>query len=220
MKSVHINATDIPDAWFQCIYNIFNDDVAYEYVIDRGSFEGNKRREFFYITVEIEQAYNEPYFLMLPQIPAHYNIPNPVADDYVEQYLPYLMTSHVSAGEAYTYGSRICFQIGHAIQELKETPKTNQVLLQIAEPSDRLLSDPPCLRHIDLRVLDGQLHFFPYFRSWDLWSGLPANLAGIAVLQKYMADEMKLQTGKIIASSKGLHIYQYVEELAKMRANK
>ena len=45
-----------------------------------------------------------------------------------------------------------------------------------------------------------ELHFFPYFRSWDLFAGFPANLAGIAVLQKYMADEIGIKSGPIIAS--------------------
>ena len=65
-----------------------------------------------------------------------------------------------------------------------------------------------------------ELIFYPYFRSWDLWGGFPANLAAIAVLQKYMADEIGVEAGPIIASSKGLHLYGYVEELAKLRCNK
>ena len=71
-----------------------------------------------------------------------------------------------------------------------------------------------------MRIKDGVLIFYPYFRSWDLWGGFPANLAGIAVLQKSMADEIGVDAGPIIASSKGLHVYGYVEELAKLRTGK
>jgi len=35
-----------------------------------------------------------------------------------------------------------------------------------------------------------------------------------------MADEIGINVGEIIASSKGLHIYKYVEELVKIRTNK
>ena len=35
MKPVYIEARDLPDAWFQCIYRIFEDDGVHEYVIDR-----------------------------------------------------------------------------------------------------------------------------------------------------------------------------------------
>ena len=235
MKPLYIKAVDVPDAWFQCVYNIFDDQYAYEYVIEKGSFEGDTRKEFFYATIEIEYAYQEPYDLMLPKLPAHLNIPDPVASGYVEQYLPYLMTAEKQFGEDYTYGERLVGyevsnygndfpftinQVDHFINLLKKTPNTNQAVLQVAEPSDCLLDDPPCLRHIDLRVLDGALHFFPYFRSWDLWGGFPANLGAIAVLQKYMADSIGVKLGKIIASSKGLHLYSYVHELAKLRINK
>ena len=41
-----------------------------------------------------------------------------------------------------------------------------------------------------MRIKENQLIFYPYFRSWDLWGGFPANLAGVAVLQKSMADEI------------------------------
>jgi len=68
-----------------------------------------------------------------------------------------------------------------------------------------------------MRIKYRKLVFYPYFRSWDLWGGFPANLAAIAVLQKYMADEIGIESGPMLASSKGLHLYKYVEELAKIR---
>jgi thymidylate synthase len=89
------------------------------------------------------------------------------------------------------------------------------MVLQVAQPDDMLLQDPPCLRHIDTRIQDGKLHFYPYFRSWDLWSGLPANLGGIQLLKEYVASEIGVEDGEIIAASKGLHIYGYSFDLAK-----
>ena len=56
--------------------------------------------------------------------------------------------------------------------------RNNQMVLQVAHPSDVTLVDPPCLRSIDTRIQDHTLHFIVYFRSWDLWGGMPANLAG------------------------------------------
>lgn len=238
LKLIQINAVDIPDAWFQCISSVI--DNGFKYEIQHGSYIGQTRLEFDWITIYIKKPYAEPYDLMLPQIPAHLNIPNPVADGYVEQYVPYLMTAEKQEHEQYTYGSRLktsgineilCYfgvqgnvedldQIEQWINVLKKTPNTNQAVLQVAQPLDHVLDDPPCLRHIDMRIKNGKLIFYPYFRSWDLWGGFPANLAGIAVLQKYMADVIGVETGSIVASSKGLHIYGYVEELAKLRANK
>jgi len=157
---------------------------------------------------------------MLPKIPADLGIPDPVAPGYVESYLPYLMTEGKEPDEDYTYGSRLWFQVDPLIKTLKKTPGTNQAVLQVARPSDIVLGDPPCLRHIDMRVRSGVLVFYPYFRSWDLWAGFPANLAAIAVLQKYMADEIGIGMGPMIASSKGLHIYGYADKLAQLRCHK
>lgn len=65
-----------------------------------------------------------------------------------------------------------------------------------------------------------ELTFVVYFRSWDLWAGLPANLAGIEYLQKYMADAIGVEQGDFIVESKGLHLYGYAEDLAKLRTGK
>ncbi len=95
--------------------------------------------------------------------------------------------------------------------------RNNQMVLQVADPTDLTLVDPPCLRSIDTRIQDDTLHFFVYFRSWDLWGGLPANLAGIQNLKEYMAAEIGVADGEMIVESKGLHLYGYAEDLAKLR---
>ena len=96
--------------------------------------------------------------------------------------------------------------------------RNNQMVLQVAQPSDLTLLDPPCLRSIDTRIQDRKLHFTSVlFRSWDLWGGLPANLAGIQNLKEYMACEIGVDDGEMIVESKGLHLYSYAENLAKLR---
>lgn len=230
INPIHLQAVDIPDAWFQVISNLL--EYGFKYKIQYGSFIGQTRLEFDWCSILIKKPYTEPYDLMLPEIPSHLNIPNPVEKGYVEQYLPYLMTATIKKEESYCYGSRLAGQyqdfktgiyanqIAYWCEILKESPNTNQAILQVGAPEDMFLDDPACLRHIDMRVKEDHLIFYPYFRSWDAWGGFPANLAGIAVLQKYMADEIGVKVGPILAASKGLHIYGYVEELAKIRRGK
>jgi len=103
--------------------------------------------------------------------------------------------------------------------------RNNQMVLQVAHPIDMLLQDPPCLRLIDTRIqkeADGKtyLHFFPEFRSWDLWGGFPANLGGIELMKQLLANEIGVENGEMIVRSKGLHIYKYVWELAEAIAHK
>ncbi len=112
-------------------------------------------------------------------------------------------------------------QIEWVIQTYKKYgSRNNQMVLQVAHPSDLTLLDPPCLRSIDTRIQNDTLHFFVYFRSWDLWGGLPANLAAIQTLKEYMAGEIGVKDGQMIVESKGLHLYGYAEDLAKLRCLK
>jgi thymidylate synthase len=219
-------------------------DNGHEYVIDHGSNEGQKRLEFDYVTVHIKHPGVRP---LIPDIPRELGIPNPVADGYVEEYLPYLMTPKKQPNEDYTYGERLAGwsylamvdgqddndtgivkaenRVVNQIEEVIDMYKTkgdgtNQAAMTVSIPSDILLGDPPCLRHIDTRIREGKLHFMVYFRSWDLWNGFPANLGGIQLMKEYMAAEIGVEDGEIIAGSKGLHLYDYVVELAELRTNK
>jgi thymidylate synthase len=97
---------------------------------------------------------------------------------------------------------------------------TNQCTIEIAMPNDILLNDPPCLRLIDCRIRYGKLHFIVYFRSWDLYAGFPVNMGGLELLKQLMVDELNsagvpVDNGCLIASSKGLHIYEQYYELVE-----
>ena len=193
-------------------------DTGHEYTIDRGSFEGQNRLEFDYVTVQIKYPGTRP---MIPDIPPSLGIPNPVAEGYIDEYLPYLMTSGKKEGEDYTYGQYLEPQIEEVIRMYKEDGHgTNQAYMTVGEPRAIYLNDPPCLRGIDTRIKENVLHFIVYFRSWDLWNGFPANLGAIQLLKEYMASAIGVKDGQIIASSKGLHLYDYVWELARLRTMK
>ena len=208
-----IEARDLPDAWFQCVYAIL--DHGHEYKIDRGSYAGQKRLEFDYVTVHIKHPGVRP---LLPDIPPALGIPNPVADNYLDEYLPYLMTACKKPGEQYTYGEYLEPQIEEVIRMYRQDGHgTNQAYMTVGIPETITYEDPPCLRGIDTRIRYGKLHFMVYFRSWDLWNGFPANLGGIQLLKEYMAGEIGVEDGEIIAASKGLHLYDYAWQLAKLR---
>jgi thymidylate synthase len=211
-----IQARDIPDAWFQCVYEII--DKGHRYQIDRGSFQGQERLEFDYITVQIRYPGARP---LIPDIPEALCIPNPVADGYIESYLPYLMTADKQPNEDYTYGEYLEPQIAEVIRMYRQDGHgTNQAYMTVGDPKALLLKDPPCLRGIDTRIRYGKLHFMVYFRSWDLWNGFPANIGAIQLLKEYMAQEIGVADGEIIAASKGLHLYDYIWELARLRTMK
>jgi len=216
MHIEQIEARDLPDAWFQCLYNIL--EKGYEYKIDRGSFKGQKRLEYDYVVVHIKNPGTRP---LIPDIPPGLGIPPPTSLDYVERYLEKLITSSKSEGEDYTYGEDLEGQISSVIDIYKKDGfNTNQAYMAVGDSKSILLDDPQCLRGVDTRIRYGKLHFILYFRSWDLWAGFPSNLAAIQMLKEYMAKEIGVEDGEIIAASKGLHLYDYAWDIAKTRMGK
>ena len=208
LKLSTIQARDLPEAWFLCLKEVLTN--GYDYKIDRGSYQGQYRRELDYITLQILNPGTRP---LVPTTPL--GVPSPSTMEYVEQYLPYLMTSHIADREQYTYGQYLESQIAKAIEIYRAYgPNNNQLYMAVGDMRSIYLTDPPCLRGIDTRIRYGKLHFMVYFRSWDLWAGLPSNLAAIQLLKEYMASEIGVEDGEIIAASKGLHLYEYSWELA------
>lgn len=206
-----IIARDLPDAWHQCLYSIL--DEGRVYTIDYGSFKGQKRLEFDYVTVQIKYPETRP---LIPKLAPTLGVPDPVTDKYLEDYLPYLMTDKISENESYTYGKRIINQVDKVITMFKkEGFKTNQACIEVGRSEDLDLEDPACLRLIDCRIIDNKLHFITYFRSQDLYSGFPANFAAIQLLKEYMSSCIGVGAGETITSSKGLHLYDYTWDLAK-----
>ena len=255
-KPIHIEAKTIADAWFQLLYNIF--DNSYIQTIQKGSFEKEQYRlQYPGVSIFIEY----PWMDMIPHMPAGSNIPAPTTMEYVEDYFAnYLMDPNLAENETYRYSSRIHYpmpkggsQLERVIDMLKKTPLTNQAVVEIATPTDLDICigkdgkcDPACLRILDWKTIpvktdkkhgeeeqniqyitgpDGTLSELTltlsvYFRSWDLWAGLPSNLAGLELLKQYVAGETGLKNGPMYAYSAGLHIYGYQEDLARIRTLK
>lgn len=224
-------AKTISDAWFQLIYNIF--DKTYSQNIQKGSFENEQYRlQYPGIAVYIEH----PNYDIVPVIPPGLGIPPPTTMEYIEDYfVHYLMNPELSENETYTYASRIQHsmpeggtQLERVIKMLRETPLTNQAVIEVGTPDDLDVCygkdgklDPPCLRLLDFKVIpsndDLSLTVSAYFRSWDLWAGFPTNLGGIELLKQFAASETGLKNGPMYAYSAGAHIYGYQEEIARIR---
>ncbi len=212
MNISFIEARDLSEAWFLCLRKTLTE--GHEYRIERGSYAGQRRKELDFVVVHIRNPGTRP---LTPDVPQ--GVPPPTSMEYVEGYLPYLMTAHKSEREQYTYGQYLETQIAEVIKMYREDGhNTNQAFMAVGEAKSLSLSDPPCLRGIDTRIRGDKLHFFVYFRSWDLWAGFPSNLAAIQLLKEYMAGEIGVGDGELVALSKGLHLYEYSWEQARAAA--
>ncbi|HUV75342.1 MAG TPA: thymidylate synthase [Dehalococcoidales bacterium] len=209
MEIEAIEARDLSEAWFLCLRQTLT--VGHEYKIERGSYAGQRRKELDLVVLQVKYPGTRP---LVPDVPT--GVPPPSTMEYVETYLPYLMTAHRREGEQYTYGQYLEKQIAEVIKMYREDGyNTNQAFMAVGDSQSIFLSDPPCLRAIDTRIRDNKLKFVVYFRSWDLWAGFPSNLAAIQLLKEYMSSEIGVDDGELIAMSKGLHLYEYAWELAR-----
>lgn len=210
MKYAVIKAFDCPDAWYKVLNMIWhNGDI---FAVGYGSEASETKK--LNVSVEITNPANRPLVDFMA----------PCTMKYVQWYALKYLWSGAIEDETYTYGSRMrkpVDQVEEAINRYVEERRDRQVTFVIRLPEDikkRLVEDrkhePPCLSLIDTEISDNQLHLTCYFRSWDAYAGLPANIAGIQLFNEALVSEINrrgklgIKTGKLIFHSKNCHIYE------------
>jgi thymidylate synthase len=231
MQQTFVEATTIPDAWFQLVYeNVVNDNAVSIYEIEEGSWVGHTRRQFHHATIRIKSPNIDPWTIVIPD---GLDIPNPMDEDTVQKYKAELADPTLLPNQQYNYAERMHFkklisaygewetQFEAATRKLRDSRgNTNQACISISMPEDIWLEDPPCLRSVDCKVVNGALHWTVYFRSWDLFAGFPCNLAALQEFKEIMAMEAGFADGELWGDSAGLHLYDYQEKFAEMRVGK
>lgn len=98
-----LEAFDINDAWFQCVKKCVESGRVYK--ITRGSYAGQRRKEFDFITGIIRNPGNRPLHIIIPE---GSSLPAPNDEDYIANYFAaYLMSDAKTPDEDYTYGERL-----------------------------------------------------------------------------------------------------------------
>lgn len=224
MKHVKIVAFDVPDAWFKALKEIWvNGEV---FVVGRGS-ECTETKKLN-LTIEIEHPENRPLVCN--------EMPNDMK--FINWYFPHDLWFEKDPENtaAYTYGDLLrkpIDQIQGVIDKYVEqfNDRQNTMVLRRPEHLKRGF-EPPCLTMIDTEILDKVMHQTSYFRSWDAYAGLPANIAALQLFNEQMVSEINekvtedrhLTTGKLILHSKNCHIYErqykFVESLFNKKCEK
>ncbi len=215
-KTNYVEGRRIDDAWrdvmWLCIRN------GYDFVVKGGSYVGQIRRQLPFVTIRITEPWQRP---LAPIMPEGVGIPPPTSEEKIEKYFyEYLWEDELKENEQYTYGSFAKPQLPKIIDLLVKTKgNTNQACISVGDRNSVNLSDPPCLRVVSFKVVEGKLTLTVFFRSWDLFSGLPENLGGLqiykeAVLAILQYHKLEIADGELIAYSDGLHIYEQYFGLA------
>ena len=219
----YIKEYSINDAWRSVMWLCLK--KGYDYKVEAGSYVGQIRKQLPYVCIRIKEPWKRP---LAPIVPP--NVPAPTSDDKIGDYFAnYLMDDALAKNEQYRYSSFIVPQIETVIKKLIDSNgNTNQATISIGDKESIKLSDPPCLRLIDFKVVNGKLNMSVFFRSWDLVAGLPENLGGLQLLKEYVLNSLtdsnipplnyikNLNDGELICYSSGLHIYEQYNEIAKM----
>jgi len=203
-----VKAYSIADAWREVMVLAIQN--GNDYVVERGSCNGQIRKQLPYVQIVIDHPEHRPLSPIMPP-----GIPGPTDEDKISSYFArYIMSDELAENEVYTYGQFITKQIDRIIELLNSSRgNTNQATIAIGDVSTTFLDDPPCLRTVSFKVIDGKLDMSVYFRSWDLYAGLPENLGGLQLLKEYVISNLTFpcEPGRTIAFSDGLHIYEMYE---------
>jgi len=200
----YIRARNIPNAWFEVCKTIYKDGIEYE--VGRGSEETLTKK----ISVSLEITNPEERPLVDDKAP--------VSD--LNKYAVENLFMKDNESYEYTYGSRFrqeYDQMERVIEKFKEEPNDRQNTMITRKCDDLEIENPPCLTVLDLEIVNEKLISYSYWRSWDAYTGLPANLGGLQLLIEYMAKEIGVESGKMFAFSKNLHLYErqfkFVEDM-------
>jgi len=212
LNIVTIKTHNLDKLHFELVRRLFQEGRTW--IVGEGSYEGHKRLEFDMAVLHVTHPGTRPLAPIMPE-----GVPPVTDDDTIVNYCAtYLMDDQAHKNEIYTYGQYIKQQMFKVVEMLKRSGgNSNQATMNIGGPESIDQKHPPCLRLIDCRVMNEQLHFFVYFRSWDLWGGLPENLGGLQLLKENMASLIGVEDGELIAMSKGLHLYDYSWPIALAR---
>lgn len=185
---------------------------GWDFVVKGGSYVGQIRKQLENAQIIIGEPGKRPLSPIMPP-----GIPPSTTDEKIDKYFAeYLMSTEVKENEEYTYGTYIAPQIPRIIEILNRAEgNTNQACISIGDIASTSLSDPPCLRVVSFKVVNRKLIMTVFFRSWDLYAGLPENLGGLQLLKEYVLAHLNFdcEDGKLIAYSDGLHLYEQYFDL-------
>lgn len=202
-----IKERTIEQAWRMSMWSCAR--YGYSYRIEKGSYEGQTRKQLDHLTVIIENPGIRPLAVSMPE---NSNIPAPTSEEKIQAYFyEYLATDTKEEKEDYTYGQYISRQLDRLIYLLNISGgATNQACMNIGDRGSIELEDPPCLRVVDFKVVEGRLVMSLFFRSWDLFAGFPENIGGLQLLKEYILMQLSFpaEDGPIVAYSSGAHLYE------------
>lgn len=151
--------------------------------------------------------------------------PNYLSHDrqFLADYIPQILDdAPYQEGVKYTYGQRLRSwfgfdQVEQVIQKLVTEVDAASAVMNLWDPADHTRGGSPCLNHIWVRVVEGEMSLTATFRSNDMFGAWPANAMGLRALQEHIRQEVNsfrqalneppLKLGPLVTLSQSAHIY-------------
>ena len=111
-------------------------------------------------------------------------------------------------------------QIGSLVKLLEKEPSSRQGVVITWDAADDGLNpdlkkkNVPCPISFTVNIIGGKLHFHTIFRSNDMVVGCPFDVAGFALLQRFLAARLGVGVGVYSHSISNAHIYDVHYEAA------
>jgi len=92
---------------------------------------------------------------------------------------------------------------------LKDNPNTRQAALSIYDAKEipKYENDTPCTYAVQFTILNDRLDMSVVMRSNDLWYGFCNDQYCFSMLQKMIADELKIEIGTYYHFAHNMHLY-------------
>jgi thymidylate synthase len=220
-RPVVVNATNLEEAWVRLMYNAI--DRGRPYLVTEGSRAGQHRMTMDVAIANIKHPELRPLY-PLGKAGQVVPIDEVAIKKYFENYV--YSDSPPKPNEHYNYSDYI-YPLANAIMDYyaKKGFGNAHCTIRVGQPSCFLdYNDPykdeterkttPCLLAIDTRIIENNLLFYVYYRSWDLFSGYPLNNAGFQELKELMCayiaghTDVELEPGPTVTVCKDLHLYE------------
>ena len=103
----------------------------------------------------------------------------------------------------------IISQYERVVQMLEDNPNTRQAALSIYDAKEiwKYENDTPCTYAIQFTILNDRLNMAVTMRSNDLWYGFCNDQYCFSMLQKMIADELKIDLGTYYHFVHNMHLY-------------
>lgn len=220
MKSIHVIAKTLPQAWEQAVIECWNDGSEFRTEYDKP--EEPSSRDVL-ATIHVREPFTEPRI--------HRAFPGGLDD--LEKYRAEMLHGvhdHWVDPEnnkwEYTYHQRLCEyslpdgrvvdQLAAAVDKLRQvsfTRRAQAVTWQAWE--DHQVYDPPCLQRLWFRVENDRLNMVAHMRSNDAYKAAFMNMYAFTELQAEIAGQLNLLPGEYIHVADSFHIYgSYFQEFS------